>query len=213
MQPKHTASPVTAARTAIITALLTALTLAGCATKATVSSNWLDDSKRDSRYDRVLVIAMAAQGDKRMSFEDEVAFDLNSDVTQAWASSRHMATTTEINADTIAPVVRELGAKAVVITRVLKMEVSTSQSKPYTDVTARRKEGTAFRYEYVEKDSPVLVTPEFTIELETDVVDVASGERIYSVVAATSGQESLSAVINVLSDVIAKQLRADRVIR
>jgi len=213
MQPKHTASPVTAARTAIITALLTALTLAGCATKATVSSNWLDDSKRDSRYDRVLVIAMAAQGDKRMSFEDEVAFDLNSDVTQAWPSSRHMAITTEINADTIAPVVRELGAKAVVITRVLKMEVSTSQNKPYTDVTARRKKGTAFRYEYVEKDSPVLVTPEFTIELETDVVDVASGERIYSLVAATSGQESLSAVINVLSDVIAKQLRADRVIR
>ena len=213
MQPKHTAPPVTTARTATITALLTALTLAGCATKATVSSNWLDDSKRDSRYDRVLVVAIAAQGDKRMSFEDEVAFDLNSNVTQAWASSRHMAITTEINADTVAPVARELDATAVMITRVLKMEVSTSESKPYTDVTAQRKKGSAFRYDYVEKDLPVLVTPEFTIELETDVIDVASGERIYSVVAATSGQESLSAVINILSEVIAKKLRADGVIR
>jgi DNA-binding transcriptional regulator YhcF (GntR family) len=213
MQPKHTASPVTAARTAIITALLTALTLAGCATNATVSSNWLDESKRNSRYDRVLVIAMAEQGDKRMSFEDAVAFDLRSDTTQAWPSSRHMATTTKINADTIAPVVRELGATAVVISRVSKMEVSTSESKPYTDVTTTRKKGTAFRYDYVEKEIPILVTPEFTTELETDVVDVASGERIYSVVAAASGQESLSEVINVLSAAIAKRLRSDGVIR
>ncbi len=213
MHPKHPHPPLAATAQIRVITLLATLVLAGCATKTTISSNWLDESKRGSRYDRVLVIAMAEQGDKRMSFEEEVAFDLNSQSTQAWASSLHMAPTTELNIDTVTPVVRKLGATAVVVTRVSKMEVSTSESKPYTDVTARRKEGTAFRYDYVEKDLPVLVTPEFTVELETDVVDVASGERIYSIVAATSGQESLSAVINVLSDVIAKKLRTDGVIR
>lgn len=213
MPSTYTAPSCIAARAAWLIAALAILTLAGCATKTTVSSTWLDDSKRGNRYDKVLVVAMAAQGDKRMSFEDEVAFNLKNSGAQAWASSRHMPTTTDINPETIAPIADKVGANVVVVSRVTQMDVSTSESKAYTDVTATRRAGTAFRYDYEEKELPTMVTPQFTIELETDVVDVATGERVYSVVAATSGQESLSDVINVLSNAIAKRLRSDGVIR
>ncbi len=188
--------------------------LSGCAAQTSVSSAWIDSDKRGVRYEKVLVIALTEEGDKRMSFEDEVAADLNRGSTRAWASSRLMDITLPVNETTIKPLVDEIGAQAVVVTRVTDLSVRTVESsQPYTAVQARRKEGAAFRYDYVEKELPALMTTEFTTELTTDVVDTGSGERVYTVVSSADGQESLAEVIAVLSDAIAKQLRTDGVIR
>ncbi len=198
----------------LLVALCLPALLAGCAAKTAVSSSWIDGDKRGARYEKVLVIAMTEEGDKRVSFEDELAVELSRGDTRAWPSSQLMDTGLVINEDSVRPLIEETGAQAVVVTRVTDMSVQTVESsQAYTAVAARRKKGTAFQYDYVEKELPALVTAEFTKELTTDVVDAASGERVYTVVASAAGQDALAEVIGVLSDVIAKQLQADGVIR
>lgn len=198
-----------------VLAILAPALLAGCAAKTAVTSTtWHDSAQRDVRYSKVIVVALTEEGDKRLSFEDELAFDLRSDATQVWPSSRLMDVKLPVNSESLTPVVAETGAEVVVVTRVTSFDVkSVEQASAYTDVSARRRQGSVFQYDYVEKELPALITTEFTTVLTTDVVAADDGALIYTVVTTASGQETIADVINVLSDVIAKQLRRDGVIR
>ena len=187
--------------------------LTGCAANTSVSTTWYDEGSRGTRFDKVLVVAIAADADKRRSFEDVLARRLGTDATQVWTSNRYMDTAQAVNHETIEPVLNQTGATAVVITAVTSFEVNPVEVEAYTDVTARRKSGTAFRYDYVEKELPAFIKTEYATVLTTDVYNAQTNAHVYTLVSSATGQDNLAEVISVLSGVIAKQLRADGIIR
>lgn len=193
--------------------LIISLLAAGCASNTKVSSNWRDGKARGASFERVLVVAITDNADRRMSFEDAVALDLRSANTNAWPSARLMDTSTELNVDTIATVAERQNADVVVITRVKSFDVQAVEVQGRTDIQPQRKKGAVFRYDYVEREEEAYVTSEYTTSLTTDVVRPGSEEPIYTVVATATKQETLADVIDVLSDVIAERLRRDGLIR
>ena len=194
-------------------ALLSLVALTGCASKTSVSSTWHDADKRGARYDSVLIIALANDGDKRLSFEDSLAQKLASGGTRAVPSSRVMDTRLEVNRENLGPTLTETGAQAVILTQVSNFEVKPVEIDSYTDITPRRQKGSPITYDYVEKKLPSLVTTEFTTKLTTEVYDADTDSHVYTMVSSATGQETLSDVINVLSDLIARRLKSDRVVQ
>ena len=159
-----------------------------------------------------------------MSFEDAVVYDLRGPETQAWPSARLMEPDLEITRETLRPIIEQQQADALVVTRVTRLEVEpieiggrstvlAEQQQSGQDYVYQRKQGTLFRYDYTEDVEKTYLTTEYTTELTTDVYATASGERIYTIVSRATKQESLADVIDVLSNVIAKRLRRDKVIK
>jgi len=200
------------AATPVFIALLTAL-LTGCAGTPQQSHVWNDADKRGARYDRVLLTALTQEGDKRRSFEDALAGRLRSEQTEVWSSNKLMRIDTPVTTETVAPLLAQTGATAVIVTRVTSIAVEPVQVNAYTDVVAKRRKGSALTYDYVDKELPAFIRNEFTTVLTTDVYDAESNSNVYTLVSSTRGQESLGDVIEVLSKAIAKRLRSDGVVR
>ena len=194
---------------------VTGLTLmaAGCAWVPSQSHVWHDDDKRGVQYERILLVALTQEGDKRKSFEDSLRARLQTPAIEIWTSSSLMGINVPVTADSINPLLQSTGAEAVIITRVKSIGVDPVQVDSYTDVVAKRRKGSVLTYDYVEKELPAFIRNEFTTVLTTDVYDARSSASIYTLVSSASGQESLSDVIEVLSRAIAKRLRSDGVVR
>ncbi len=202
----------------------TALFTSGCTSHTSVSSSWTDARQRTSPFNRVLVVAVSANTDRRMSFEDAIVYDLRNSETHAWPSSRLMKSDIEITRATLLPIIEQQQADAVVVTRVTQLKVEPVEMGGRSNVLAeqqqsgqnyiyQRQQGTLFRYNYEEDVEKTYITSEYTTELKTDVYATASDELIYTMVSRATKQESLADVIDVLSNVIAKQLRKDGVIK
>lgn len=187
--------------------------LGACAGTPTQSHVWNDADKRGVRYDRLLIVALTQEGDKRKSFEDSLRARLQNPRLETWSSNSLMGINVPVTADSIDPLLASTGATAVVITRVKSIDVEPVQVDSYTDVVAKRRKGSALTYDYVEKELPAFIRNEFTTVLITDVYDAQSGASVYTLVSSASGQESLSDVIEVLSRAIAKRLRSDGIVR
>jgi hypothetical protein len=205
-------------------ALAITLTAGACASPTSVSSSWYDKSPANSKFQNVLVVAVTENADSRLSFEDAVVFDLRSPDTQAWASARGMKADADINEENLRKLVKEKQADAILVTKVTSMKIKPVEVGGRTDVienqqdtgmgmVPQRQSGTVFRYDYNETVEPVYTTAEYTLILTTEVYSTASGEHVYTVVSTATKQETLTDVIDILSDVIAKRLRSDGVIR
>jgi hypothetical protein len=217
-----------------ILTLCLALLAGACASKTTVSSSWADKSQKGAKFERIVVVAVSDNADRRLSFEDAVVYDLRSETTRAWSSTRHMESTAEINEANLRALVADLEADAIVVTSVTSMDVKAVEKGGRTDVIENQQDtgvgvgaGVApnsnfnspqrpvsvYGFNFSETAEPVYVTSEYTTVLTTDVYSAASGENLYTVVSTANKQESLTDVIDVLSDVIAARLRSDGVIR
>jgi hypothetical protein len=210
--------------TSLPMALCIALLATACASKTSVSSDWLDKGAKRAQFESVLIVAVSATAERRRSFEDAVANDLRRPGTEVWVSSSLMDPKTEINEETLRSVAEQQQADAVVVTRVTKLEIEpvevggrsailAQEQQSGADHVFRRQSGTLFRYDYEEDIEATYVTSAYTTELTTDVYDTATGERVYTIVASVEKLETLKDVIDVLSDKIAERLRRDRVIR
>lgn len=207
-----------------LAAVCIGLLVASCASKTSVSSDWLDKSAKRSQFASALIVGVSATADRRRSFEDAVAEGLRRPGTEVWTSSRLMAPETEINKETVLTVAQQQKADAVIVTRVTKLEIEPVEVGGRSAILAqeqqsgeshiyRRQAGTLFRYDYDEDIESTYVTTEYTTKLTTEVYDAESGELIYTVVASAKKMETIAEVIDVLSKKIAEQLRKDRVIK
>jgi hypothetical protein len=201
-----------------------ALFTSACTSHTSVSSSWTDTKLRNSPFKRVLVVAVSANADGRMSFEDAVVYDLRGPETQAWPSSRLMKPDLEITKETLLPIIEQQQADAVVVTRVTRLEVEpveiggrstvlAEQQQSGQDYIYQRQKGTLFRYDYEEDVEKTYISSEYTTELRTDVYTTTSDQHIYTIISRATKQESLADVIDVLSNVIAKRLRKDGLIK
>lgn len=199
-------------RVTLVLALVAVLS-SSCATRSSVNSTWHDTASREQRFDKVLVIGMTADGDRRVTYEDTVAQALQSDHTQAWPSSQFMEIAQAVTPETVQRVVDQVGANAIVVTQVSQLNVQAVEVEAFTDVLARRQSGTAFRYDYIEKERAPYTTAEYTAVLTTDVYAADSGAHLYTMVASTRGKVSLDETAIAFGKLIAMRLKKDGVVR
>ncbi|MDH3978496.1 MAG: hypothetical protein OEU86_08270, partial [Gammaproteobacteria bacterium] len=96
--------------------------MAGCTARTSVSSGYADREFRNPRYERVLIVGVAATANRRQAFEEAVAEDLRSDSTQAWASISLMDPEIQVDESNVQTLLDKKQADTYIITRVTAME-------------------------------------------------------------------------------------------
>ena len=118
--------------------LMLALLAAGCSKPTSVTPTWHESRETAGSYDRILVVGITENGSRRRSFEDYVVRDLERRGNTAWASSRHMDVTAPLDRASVLQVVEQLGADAVVATRLVNQEVIAQSVDARTGVKTQR---------------------------------------------------------------------------
>ncbi len=193
-----------------------ALLLFGCASSDRVVKIYEDAAFAGSPFNSILVVAAHEEVGNRRQFENSLVRVLNENGPVAVASLSVMQADEPIDRPALLVAVRETGADAVMITRLLDVELSTTVEGGRVAAEAQRRNDIAlvdfFRYDYAEYRDPMTVTTVRTVILLTDLYNVADETKIWSVESTSFDKASVYGVIDGASRGITDQLRRDRLI-
>jgi len=170
-------------RRAGLVALLVA-GLAACAPGVQVTRTQPLAAAANAPYHKVLAIALYESFDTRRYMETELVNALAARGTAAVASTRMMDSRTPLNRDTVAAMVRETGADAVLVTQLVSLE-STAKVKnmrPEASVNIRPTYFyDVFTVEVTEYMEPPSIESEHSLALATRLYDASSRDIVWAI--------------------------------
>jgi hypothetical protein len=195
-----------------------ALLLCACAsTGDRVVKVFEDRAALDSPYTRILVVGAHAETGTRRTFEDSVVRALAALGAEARSSLAVMDAAQNIDRESVVAAMREAGADAVLVTRVVDIETQSEIEQGQTQAELARRNDVPladfFRYEYVESADAMTVTTVRTVILETDVYDAASEKKIWSVESTSFDKQTAYGVIDGVARAISAELERDGLIQ
>ena len=194
-------------------AILGAALLSGCATSERIVKVFEDPNFDAGPFTRILVVGVHEDRGIRRQFENSLVAAMNTTGPAAVASLSLMSADDPIERDPVVAAVRETAADAVLITRLVDVESTTSvQGGRSAGADAVRRDNNFFRYDYVEYQDPMSVTTVRTVILSTDLYNVADENKIWSVESTSFDKGSVYGLIDGSSQSITDQLRRDGLI-
>ena len=166
-------------------------------------------------YDLILVVGAAYRADTSRAFESVLVEELANYDTRARAMHKVRATT-ELTEDLIRAAATEVGADAVLVTTVENVETEIKVGESRVDIKESPQQGGLvefFRRDYEEIKSAPSVDMKLSVRIVTDVFDVESGNRVYTVESATVRAKTAEEIIVGESSAIAGRMHKDGVIR
>jgi hypothetical protein len=162
-----------------------ALALLLCACAATVKSTWRDPADAGGAIRKVLVIGVSAQATARRTFEDAFAKAIAARGADAVASYTLLPELGPESREPLAAVVRDSGAEAVVVTRLVKRDTRTQVYQNPAPVTPARVPMSASLYGWypqmwVGYYEPPTVYQYDVVVLETQLYRAAGGKLAWS---------------------------------
>ena len=167
-------------------------------------------------YSLILVVGAHEQAATRRTFEDSVVRALAALGTEARSSLTVMDEAQAIDRESVVAAVREAGADAVLVTRVVDIEAQTEIEQGQTQTELARKSDVPladfFRYEYVESADAMTATTVRTVILETDVYDAASEKKVWGVESTSFDKQTAYGVIESVARAVSAELARDGLI-
>jgi hypothetical protein len=209
-------------RRALLTFLLTALVLTGCAKGTKVDRIRHEARAVGAPYSKVLIVGVTPNEGLRWRWERLMASTLSDEGIIAWASVREMGYDTPLNRDSVAAAVRKTGAEAVLISRLIHQKVKPEEVEERTDTKVLRSDEFAsdggfiidfFSYNYQEVQEPSYTLLTSTVKIATDLYDAEIGKLVYSLRTTTYKKQTEWEVLDEVTIAIAKRLRRDRMTR
>lgn len=219
-------------RTLSIAGLLA--TLAACSAPMQMASGWREGAKPARPFDKVLVVTVAEDFNRRRLFENALAAELAAGGTTGIPSTRTMLTTDVLDRESVGALVRATGAGAVLVTRLAAQSVAVKQERDrevlkseapgVPPVGSPTVEGPYFynvyTYDYSVSSEPGALVINRDVTVTTDLFEATKGERIYTLRSEVrfSNAENLDqntdvAVIDRVAAETARQLRRDGAVR
>lgn len=206
------------------------LLVAACAPELAMQSAWQPEGREAAPFRNVLVVGVSQSFDRRRFFEQATAEALAGPGVQATTSVSRMKTTDVLDRDAVARLVRDLGADAVVVTRIvdqaadLRKEPARSvlkQPNPGNTVTTYDPAASVlFRYDYSMADEAPVAVVAREARVKTEVFAAADGRLVYRIdslvqveTASNRGSTSDVALLDRVGRSLAGRLRRDGVIR
>jgi hypothetical protein len=204
------------ARTAAM--LMLAVIVVACA--GPTSQTYVDKVSRakelpNAPYKRVLIVATAARASSAREFEEVLAKELTNDHTYAFGYHR-AASRADVQEDVVRSIADEQNADAVLMVTSRLVNAEREVAEERTDVQAAVKGGSLvdfFRYDYEEYTSPLSTGFRVNVQVQSDMFDAASEERIYSVESRTDFAETSSEIILGEATELARRMRKDKLVR
>lgn len=219
-------------RTLSVAGLL--VTLAACSAPMKIESGWREGAKPARPFDKVLVVTVAEDFNRRRLFENALADELAAGGTTGIPSTRTMLTTDVLDRESVGALVRATGAGAVLVTRLAAQSVAVKQERDREvlkseapgapPVGSPTVEGPYFynvyTYDYSVSSEPGALVINRDVTVTTDLFEATKGERIYTLRSEVrfSNAENLDqntdvAVIDRVAAETARQLRRDGAVR
>ena len=166
-------------------------------------------------YKRVLIVGTAARASSAREFEEILAKDLSNDHTYAFGYHR-AASRADVTEEVVRSIAELQNADAILVVTARLVNAEREVSGERTDVQAQVKGGGLvdfFRYDYKEYTTPPSTDYRVNVQVQTDMFDVASEDRIYTVESRTDFGETTSEIILSEAKELAKRLRKDKLVR
>ena len=166
-------------------------------------------------YKRVLIVATAARAASAREFEEVLAKDLTNKHTYAFGYHR-AASRADVKEDVVRSIAELQNADAILVVTARLVNAEREVTKERTDVQAEVKGGGLvdfFRYDYKEYTSRPSADYRVNVQVQTDMFDVASDQRIYTVESRTEFAETTSEIIIGEAKELASRLRKDKLVR
>ena len=204
---------------ALAAAIVTAAAMASACTGPTAQTH-VDRVARakelpNAPYERVLIVATAARASSAREFEEVLAKELSNDRTYAFGYHR-AASRADVKEEVVRSIAEQQNADAILVVTARLVNAERDASTERTDVQAEVKGGGLvdfFRYDYQEYTSPPSADYRVNVQVQTDMFDVASEDRIYTVESRTDFAETTSEIILGEAEELAKRLRKDKLVR
>ncbi|HSM31777.1 MAG TPA: hypothetical protein VK854_13850 [Woeseiaceae bacterium] len=166
-------------------------------------------------YKRVLIVGTAARASSAREFEEVLAKELSNDHTYAFGYHR-AASRADVKEDVIRSIAESQNADAILVVTSRLVNAEREVTEERTDVQARVKGGGLvdyFRYDYKEYTSPPSADYRVNVQVQSDMFDVATDQRVYTVESRTEFAETTSEIIIAEAKELAKRLRKDKLVR
>jgi hypothetical protein len=208
-----------------------ALLLAGCTPELAMQSAWQPAGREVAPFSNVLVVGVSQSFDRRRFFEQAAAEALASPGVKVTASTSRMKASDPLDRDSVAGLVKAIGADAVVVTRIVGQTTELKaqpgrevlkQQNPANTVTAYDPAAyILYGYDYsMTEEAPVPVVAR-EAAVTTEVFAAADGRLVYRIdsvvqVDAASNLRSSTSDVALLDRVgraLGSRLRRDGVVR
>ena len=189
--------------------------LVACSTPTRTSSTPGSTNSEGRVFGNILVIGVANDYDGRARFERELASGLKSLGTSASAYYAAVGGNKPIDRQTIDELVKSDGFDAVLITKVLNRETTSTVKAASSTTRATRKDGRAvnlFRYEYEELNEPATLEAGLAVTISSELYAASDGQIVWSVESRIPNQEMISQIVDEAVSTVIKQLKSARVI-
>ena len=134
-----------------------AVLLCACSRPTETTSIWHESPASERPYNNILVVGISDDPRQRRRFENMLTTKLEARELTVWPSHKSMPKETDVDRDSVMAAVNRLGAKAVVVSRLVNQVISTKEIADRTEIKTSRKNDNAidfFRYDYEEYDEP-----------------------------------------------------------
>jgi len=193
------------------------LLLAGCAASDRVVKTYESPDFDGGPFNKILIVGAHEDTGTRRFFENSFTAVLNENGAIAVTSLSVMDSEEPIEREPVIAAVRETGADAVLVTRLLDVASSTSVEGGRTVADAQRRNDIPladfFRYDYVEYQDPMTTTTVNTVVLSTDLYNVADESKVWSAESTSFDKGSVYGVVDSATRGLTNQLRRDQLIR
>lgn len=198
--------------------LMTAAFVVACAGKT--SQTHVDRVARakelpNAPYKRVLIVGTAVRAAAAREFEEILAKELTNDHTYAFGYHR-AASRADVKEEVVRSLAELQDADAILVVTSRLVNAERELTKERTDVQAEVKGGGLvdfFRYDYKEYTTPPTAGYRLNIQVHSDMFDVATEQRIYTVESRTEFAQTTSEIVLAEARELAKRLRKDKLVR
>ena len=202
----------------IAATLAVAATIVACA--GPTSQTYVDRVARakeipNAPYSDILIVAITARGATAREFEEVLAAELTKMGVNAVGYHR-AASRADVNEDVVRQLAAERGSDAILFVTGSLVSAQREVTGSRTDLQPQVKGGGLvdfFRYDYKEAKTPAKMDYRVNVQFTTDMFDVESEQRIYTVESRTEFAETTSEIIISEARQLARRLRKDDMIR
>ena len=185
----------------------------GCAATSTTSAN--PDVAKVS-YSNFLVIGVAGDYTNRAYFERSVVSGIRAKGSSASAFHVVAGGNKPVTRETVKEAIVSGDFDAVVVTRVLDIDMEVDAGNSVAGAKATHKDGSLinlFRYDYEELNESLAVEFNTKVTFATELYDAASEQLVWTGESTGSRQENIGMMIDETAATVVKQLDRNRFIK
>lgn len=193
-----------------------ALFAAGCASQSRTTVEKLYQHADAKRYERILVVGIAADASGRRQMEDLVTAELSNAVESAVPAYSRVGAMPTVTQDAIDLAAEATDSDAILVTHVVSVSTTAEVREGRVDMLSECRGGNPadyFLYDHEELREPDSVTFAHEVIVVSNLYEAGSGTRLWTIQSTCFNKAHLDSVMRDEARAIVRQLRRDGLIR